>query len=142
MPSSNPYTTAKIGGKRRWVAGALGLATLSIGGAFGINALLNPTLATANVSGDPVSIDMTVRGDAVPYQYGVIELEVVRTGGKISAVNLIQAGTSGAEWAVVPSMLVEATIQAQGSGFGNISGATFTTEAYKQALNSAISKLS
>jgi uncharacterized protein with FMN-binding domain len=38
-------------------------------------------------------------------------------------------------------MLVEATIQAQGSGFGNISGATFTTEAYKQALNSAISKL-
>ncbi len=141
MPSSNPYTTAKIGGKRRWLAGTLSLATLSIGGAFGINALLNPAVATANVGGDPVSTDMTVRSDAVQYQYGVIELEVIRTDGKISAVNLLQASTSGGQWATVPSMLVEATIQAQGSGFGNISGATYTTEAYKQALNNAISKL-
>ncbi len=141
MPSSNPYTNAKIGGKRRWVAGALSLATLSIGGAFGINALLNPALATSQVDGNSANTDKTVRSDAVPYQYGVIELEVVRTAGKISAVNLIQASTSGSQWAVVPDMLVQATLQAQGSGFGNISGATFTTEAYKQALNSAISQL-
>lgn len=141
MPSSNPYTAHAIGGKRRWVAGALGLAALSVGGAFGINAWLNPELASSTLTGDAASTDKTVRGEAVQYQYGVIELEVVRTGGKISAVNLIQAGTSGSEWAVVPDMLVEATLQAQGSGFGNISGATFTTEAYKQSLNSALAQL-
>jgi uncharacterized protein with FMN-binding domain len=31
-------------------------------------------------------------------------------------------------------------MSAQGSGFGNISGATYTTEAFKQALDSALGK--
>lgn len=84
--------------------------------------------------------DMTVTGDAVDYQYGTIQLEVVRTSGKISAINLVQAGaTGGREAAFDP--LVTAALQAQGNSFGNLSGATFTTVAFKQALDSAISKL-
>mgnify|MGYP000181481437 CR=1 FL=1 len=64
---------------------------------------------------------------------------MTKSGGKITAVNLIQAGaTHGREAAFSP--LVQAAIQAQGSGFGNLSGATFTTEAFKQALDSALSK--
>jgi uncharacterized protein with FMN-binding domain len=37
--------------------------------------------------------------------------------------------------------LVTDAISANGSNFANLSGATYTTDAFKQALESAISKL-
>jgi uncharacterized protein with FMN-binding domain len=84
---------------------------------------------------------MTVSGDPVQYRFGVIQLEVVRTNEKISAVNLVQAtATAGREQAF--SYLQQYAIDSQGSNFGNLSGATYTTDAFKQALDSAISKLS
>ena len=79
-------------------------------------------------------------GSAIGYKYGTIQLEVVKSGSKITSINLIQASTKGREWASVPSMLVTAAISAQGSGFGNISGATFSTQAFKSALESALAK--
>ena len=84
---------------------------------------------------------MTVSGDAIQYRYGAVQVEVVRTSGKISAVNLLQATASaGRDQAF--SYLQQYAIDSQGSSFGNLSGATYTTEAFKQALDSAISKLS
>lgn len=79
-------------------------------------------------------------GSAINYKYGTIQIEVVKSGSKITAVNLIQASTSGRDWASVPSILVTTAIAAQGSGFGNMSGATFTTTAFKSALDSALAK--
>jgi uncharacterized protein with FMN-binding domain len=35
---------------------------------------------------------------------------------------------------------VQYAIQAQGASFGNLSGATYTTNAFKQALSSALAK--
>ena len=65
----------------------------------------------------------------------------MRTNEKISAVNLVQAtATAGREQAF--SYLQQYAIDSQGSNFGNLSGATYTTDAFKQALDSAISKLS
>ncbi len=83
---------------------------------------------------------MSQTGAAVPYKYGVIQLEVVKSGSSITAVNLIQSSTKGPDWAVVPGMLAEAAVNANGSNFGNVSGATFTTQAFKQALESALGK--
>ena len=79
-------------------------------------------------------------GSAINYKYGTIQLEVVKSGSKITSINLIQASTKGREWQAVPSMLVTAAISAQGSNFGNISGATFSTQAFKSALDSALAK--
>jgi uncharacterized protein with FMN-binding domain len=79
-------------------------------------------------------------GSAINYKYGTIQLEVVKSGSKITSINLIQASTKGREWASVPSMLVTTAIAAQGSGFGNMSGATFSTQAFKSALDSALAK--
>jgi uncharacterized protein with FMN-binding domain len=96
---------------------------------------------TGNGTGSTTPADMTVTGDAIGYRYGTIQVEVVRTAGKISAVNLIQAdATAGREQAF--PYLQQYAVSAQGSNFGNLSGATYTTEAFKQALDSAISKLS
>lgn len=85
--------------------------------------------------------DQTVTGDAINYQYGTIQLEVVRTNGKISAVNLVQAGANNGREGAFP-YLQKYAVDAQGSNFSNLSGATYTTDAFKQALDSAISKLS
>jgi uncharacterized protein with FMN-binding domain len=83
---------------------------------------------------------MTVTGDAVQYQFGVMQLAVVRKAGKISAVNVIQGTASAGRDGAIP-YLQQYAVQAQGSNFANVSGATYTTDAFKQALDSAISKL-
>jgi uncharacterized protein with FMN-binding domain len=86
------------------------------------------------------SATKTATGDAINYNFGTIQLEVTKSNGKITAVNLIQAQASaGRDQAF--SYLVTDAIQANGSNFGNLSGATYTTNAFKQALDSAISKL-
>ena len=79
-------------------------------------------------------------GDAVQYQFGVIQLKVTEANGKLTAVDLIQAGANNGREAAFP-YLVKYAIQAQGSSFSNLSGATYTTDAFKQALDSAISKV-
>jgi uncharacterized protein with FMN-binding domain len=100
-----------------------------------------PTKAPAPApTKQPATASVSQTGAAVPYKYGVIQLEVVKSGSSITAVNLIQSSTKGPDWAVVPGMLAEAAVNANGSNFGNVSGATFTTQAFKQALESALGK--
>lgn len=80
-------------------------------------------------------------GDAIYYRYGTIQIEVVKAGSTISAINLVQASTKGRQYESVPSMLVSAALNAQGTAFGNVSGATYTSEAFRSALESALGKL-
>lgn len=91
-------------------------------------------------SNNTTSASATHTGAAIAYRYGTIQLEVVKSGSKITAINLIQASTHGQQYAQVPPMLVNAAISANGSGFGNVSGATFTTEAFRSALESALAQ--
>ncbi len=95
---------------------------------------------TPTKTASTVATSVAKTGSAINYKYGTIQLEVVKSGSKITSINLIQASTKGREWASVPSMLVTTAIAAQGSGFGNMSGATFTTTAFKSALDSALAK--
>jgi len=98
--------------------------------------------ATSNGTSSSASTGVTgsATGDAVQYQFGVIQLKVTKANGKLTAVDLIQAGANNGREAAFP-YLVKYAIQAQGSSFSNLSGATYTTDAFKQALDSAISKV-
>ena len=78
--------------------------------------------------------------DPVKYQYGTMQLEVVVSGGQLTGINLVQASTHGSQYAPVPGLLVDAALQAGGSNFGNLSGATFATQAFKKALDGALLK--
>lgn len=112
----------------------------SIGGAFGINAIwLNPATDTSG-SADNATKTQTVKSDVIQYRYGAVELEVTATAGKIEKITELQATTSPGWESAVPILNQEA-IKSQKADFGNLSGATFTTQAYQQALASAISKL-
>ena len=75
----------------------------------------------------------------INYEYGVVQVTITKSGGTITAVNLDRGTATDGRQAAFPS-LIQATIDANGSGFGNISRATLTTNAYKQAVNSALAK--
>jgi uncharacterized protein with FMN-binding domain len=113
----------------------IGLLGLSVAGAL----LLQPHSAVSSATAS-TNKSGTATGDSVDYQYGTVQVKVTETNGTISAIDLVQAGaTGGREQAF--SYLVKDAISANGASFGNLSGATYTTDAFKQALNSAISKL-
>ena len=132
---ANRYTK-----KRPWILSTIIMVAASIGGAFGINAIwLNPAVDTSG-SADGATKTQTVKSDVIQYRYGAVELEVTATAGKIEKITELQATTSSGWESAVPILNQEA-MKAQSANFGNLSGATFITEAYKQALSNALSKL-
>lgn len=141
LQSSNSLMANKYTKKRPWVTSTAVMVLASVAGAFGINNFwLNPATDTSG-SANNATKTQTVTGEAIQYRYGVVQLEITATAGKIEKINEIQASTSNGWQEAVP-LLNQAAISAQNANFGNISGATFTTDAYKQALASALSKLS
>jgi uncharacterized protein with FMN-binding domain len=96
--------------------------------------------AVTSSQGQAAAADKTVTSVDVPYQFGDIQLTVTRKSGKISAIDYGASSATGGREQAFP-MLVQSALAAQGSNFGNLSGATYTTDAFKQALDSAISKL-
>lgn len=126
--------------KRPWVTSTIVLVVASVGGAIGINAVwLNPA-RDASGSATQATKTQTVKSDVINYRYGTVELEVTATAGKIEKITELQATASPGYEQAVPLLNQEA-MKAQSANFGNLSGATFITEAYKQALSNAISKL-
>ena len=87
----------------------------------------------------PNTSGTTKDGSAVPYQFGTVQVSVTKSGGKVSEVTMLQAGATGGRQAAF-TYLVDLAIQANGSNFGNLSGATYTVDAFKQSLESALAK--
>ena len=83
----------------------------------------------------------TATSDAIQYQFGQVQVSVTEANGKITKIEEIQATANNGREQAFP-YLMDYAIQANGTSFGNLSGATYTTDAYKQALDSALSKLS
>jgi uncharacterized protein with FMN-binding domain len=82
---------------------------------------------------------VTKSSSAIGYRYGTVQISVTKTDGKITAIDVGNSSATGGRQ-VAFQYLVQYAIQSQGTGFGNLSGATFTTDAFKQALSSALSK--
>ena len=88
---------------------------------------------------EPVVTSQSATGDAVGYRYGVVQLSVTETGGHLDDITIVQASVDGGKYRSVPSELVSRALASQGTGFANVSGATFTSEAFRSALSSALS---
>ncbi len=82
---------------------------------------------------------VTKAGAAIRYNFGSFQVSVTKTDGSITAVNLLQASYTRAPQGT-ENWLVQSAIASQGSSFGNISRATYTTMAFKSALDSALAK--
>ena len=87
----------------------------------------------------PAPVTTTVKSDVITYKYGAVQISLTQTDGVITDIQMIQGdATNGRAEAYVT--LISATIQQQGTNYGNISGATFTVDAFKKAVTSAMSK--
>ena len=75
----------------------------------------------------------------MPYRFGYVTLTVTKENGKITAVSYGNSTATNGRAAAFP-YLVQYAIAAQGTNFSNLSGATYTVDAFKQALTSALSK--
>jgi uncharacterized protein with FMN-binding domain len=98
-----------------------------------------PSPAASTAAPAPAATSSTKTGSAISYRYGTVQVSVTKANGKITAVNLLQQGATGGRQGAFP-YLVQYAIQANGTSFGNLGGATYTTDAFKQSLESALAK--
>lgn len=68
-----------------------------------------------------------------------MQVEVVKSGSTITAINMVRAEATNGRAGAFPT-LVAAAIAANGTSFGNLTQATYTTVAFKKAVESALAK--
>lgn len=86
----------------------------------------------------------TVDGNVAQTQYGNVQVRLTVAGGKITKAEAIQApkgGTSDQKTALSIPKLTQETVAAQSAQIDSVSGATYTSNGYKQSLQSAIDKM-
>lgn len=99
-----------------------------------------PVTPPATGGGNVTAAPATKTGDAIMYRFGTVQVSVTKdAAGAITTVTTVQASATGGRQAAFNS-LQAAAVSAQGSSFGNISQATYTTQAFKDALDSALAK--
>ena len=87
----------------------------------------------------------TALGADVQYRYGELELQVTATGGRITnvqpAIDTAFDPRSSQVNSYAEPLLQSQTLQAQSANINDVSGATFTSQAYVQSLQAALDKL-
>lgn len=100
------------------------------------------TKPTATATATPVPAApqvVTQTSDPIDYKYGTVQIAMTKTDGTITSIKMVQGdATNGRAEAFVT--LINATIQVQGTNYGNISGATFTVDAFKKAVDNVLKK--
>ena len=96
---------------------------------------------TSGASGG-VDPNSTVRGSVAQTRWGPVQVELTVSGGTITAVSVLQYpsgnGTDQQINSYALPILVQETVDAQGSNIDMVSGATVTSEGYLESLQSAL----
>ncbi|WP_405554498.1 FMN-binding protein [Streptomyces canus] len=92
--------------------------------------------ASASASASEAS-SQTVDGSALSTEKGPVQVQVTFSGRKITAVKMLQQPNHPQTTAAVPVLVAE-TLEAQSADIDTVSGATITSEAYKESLQAAI----
>ena len=110
------------------------------------------TAAPAAPSGSPSpsssssssSSTKTVTSDAVATQYGDVQLKVTVAGGKITKIAAIQLPSNDPKSVAIAGyaepLLRQSALAKQSANVDVVSGATYTSEGYRAALQSALDK--
>lgn len=101
----------------------------------------NPVVSKAppTSTGNTGNSGNTQDGSIVQSGFGTVQVQVTKSGGKITEVTMLLANATKGRDAVFP-YLIQYAIDANGSNFANVSGATYTTDAFKQSLDAALAK--
>ena len=84
-------------------------------------------------------------GQDIQYRYGDIQLKVTEQGRRITDVQVVQESATDPRSEAINSqavpLLQQQTMSAQSANIDGVSGATFTSEAFYQSLQSALAQL-
>ena len=81
--------------------------------------------------------DTVVKGSTVNTDKGPVQVQVTFAGDRITAVKMLQQPNHPQTTAAVPQLVAE-TLEAQSADVDTVSGATITSEGYKESLQAAI----
>ncbi|MER5791536.1 FMN-binding protein [Streptomyces sp. NPDC001980] len=93
-----------------------------------------PSATSTTASGAAGTV---VKGTTVNTDKGPVQVQVTFSGDRISAVTMLQQPNHPQTAAAVP-VLVSETLKAQSADVDTVSGATITSDAYKESLQAAI----
>ncbi|MGW2418501.1 FMN-binding protein [Streptomyces sp. NPDC001709] len=93
--------------------------------------------STSPASPSPAPSVKVLPGPAVNTSKGVIQVEVTLRGDRIASVRMLQAPHHRQTAFAVPQLIAE-TLKAQSAHIDAVSGATITSEGYKESLQAAL----
>jgi uncharacterized protein with FMN-binding domain len=100
--------------------------------------------ATKQSSGGTTETTRTVTGAVESTQYGPMQVEVTLAGKRITNVKVLQETNVGSYSQQVDAMaipkLTSETLAAQSAQIDAVSGASYTSQGYKESLQSALDK--
>ncbi len=100
------------------------------------------TAAPVTTAAAPTVADGTYSGATISTKFGPVQVQIVYSGGQITDVVALQTPSDDRKSIninnrAVPTLVTE-TLTAQSASVNSVSGATYTSNAYKQSLQSAI----
>ncbi|MEU4656203.1 FMN-binding protein [Streptomyces sp. NPDC023723] len=96
-----------------------------------------PTVSSSGGTGSAGATERTVAGSTVNTEKGPVQVQVTFEGERITAVTMLQQPNHPQTTAAVPQ-LVEETLQAQSADIDTVSGATVTSDGYRESLQAAL----
>jgi uncharacterized protein with FMN-binding domain len=93
--------------------------------------------ATSSASGSTTAGSTVVTGSTVRTEKGDVQVEVTFADGEIAAVRMLKQPNHPQTTAAVPKLIAE-TLQAQSADIDTVSGATITSDGYRESLQAAI----
>ena len=94
---------------------------------------------SASQSQNTSGASATKSGSVIESGFGTVQVQVTMVSGKISDITMLQANATKGRAAAFP-YLIQYAIDANGANFANMSGATYTANAFKQSLRDALAK--
>lgn len=91
---------------------------------------------TPSAAPNPAS-GRVVKGTTVTTDKGPVQVQVTFSGDRITAVRMLQQPNHPQTTAAVP-VLVSETLKAQSADIDTVSGATITSDGYKESLQAAL----
>ncbi|WP_416967719.1 FMN-binding protein [Streptomyces sp. 4F14] len=103
-----------------------------------LQAALDAAAASAKSAATPsASASKVVAGPTVGTEKGDVQVQVTFEGDKIAAVEMLKQPNHPQTTAAVPKLIAE-TLEAQSADIDTVSGATITSDGYKESLQAAI----
>ncbi|MFH9890143.1 FMN-binding protein [Streptomyces luteogriseus] len=90
-----------------------------------------------SVSSSGGTASTVVSGSTVDTEKGPVQVEVTFDGDRIAAVRMLRQPDHPQTTAAVPQ-LIEETLQAQNADIDTVSGATITSDGYRESLQAAL----